>query len=232
MRFLYDGKLNELDYEIAKKIEKNPYIIINNNIYYSAKNLDVSASKLTKYCQKINMAGFKEFKYKLQQELLYIDGVGLPISNVSYSKLVNECVSPATLKNLLYIHDKIKTASRIIVVDAQPENMFSRHLCYSLRRKTNKDVMYYALNQNFSYEFLDQEVVVIIIDPQNIAAEFANAWYRSGHYYFHLCTKSIYSNRNYYPVIIDRVRLHLDLDAKIITILNWISNSNILEKSD
>ncbi len=233
MTFLYDGKLNGLDFEIAAKIERNPYIIINNNIYYAAKNLDISPSKLTKYCQKIKLSGFKEFKFKLQEELYQQNFNELNFIDQSNNHVINECAKATTIKNLYLVDEKICATNRVLVVDSDMSSGLARYLCYRLRKTTNKDVIYYDTKQNFSHEFVNQSIVVIVIDAHNQALEMVNNWYRRGHKFFHICSRTEYSQPGYYPILINDENVGLSMTAKLVTILDWIVNERQeIKKSD
>ncbi len=233
MTFLYDGKLNELDFEIAAKVERNPYIVVNNNIYYAAKNLDISPSKLTKYCQKIKLSGFKEFKFKLQEELYQQNLSDLNFASQNNNQLINECIKAATLKNLYLIEEKIIVTNRVLVVDSDMSSGLARYLCYRLRKTTNKDVIYYDAKQNFSHEFVNQSIVVIVIDAHNQALDTVNNWYRRGHQFFHICSRTEYSQPGYYPILINNANVGLGMTAKVVTILDWIVTERLeIKKSD
>lgn len=65
MEFLFQGELNKIDENIAKILYSERHEIVNKNISEVAEHCNVSPSKITKYCKKIGLDGFKELKYKM-----------------------------------------------------------------------------------------------------------------------------------------------------------------------
>lgn len=65
MEFLFQGKLNKIDENIARILYSERHDIANKNISEVAEHCNVSPSKITKYCKKIGLDGFKELKFKM-----------------------------------------------------------------------------------------------------------------------------------------------------------------------
>lgn len=218
MTFLYEGKLNELDTSIAQMIDSNPKIITDNNIFEASRLLGVSASKLTKYCQKIRLDGFKEIKFKVEQEL----------KREKYQKQDQKEISIEAIIQSRY-HSKlddipllINEATKIIIVTSLDNHSLGLYLCLKLREVSRKDVVVYVLDQKFSFEYLEGTVVTILIDEYTQMSPLLSDWFRSGNSYIHIMNEALLQTTNYYPLAVTDENTNLPFDAMVIIIFEWI----------
>ncbi len=58
--------MNNLDLEILRAILDNEQLILSHSIHEFAERINVSASKITKCCQKMGLSGYKQLKAVLQ----------------------------------------------------------------------------------------------------------------------------------------------------------------------
>lgn len=217
MTFLYEGKLNDLDTSIARQIEANPSLIIDNNIFVAADILGISASKLTKYCQKIKLHGFKEIKFRLVQEQKREKNVQLLETKIKIEDLIN----PEYIFVLTEIPKLINNADKIVLICNSSSLEFAKYLCYKLR-KVSLNVVAYAIDQQCSFEFLSDNVVVILIDSEDELVYNDKRWYRSGHYYLQITTQSNLNHYNYVPIVISNSKSQLPFDVKVMLLFNWL----------
>lgn len=220
MIFLYEGKLNNLDYKIAKQIEKDPTIISQHNIFDAADILGVSPSKLTKYCNKVSLNGFKEMKYKIIQELDYQENLKMDISDVK----INDLFTSATNKNIRNSLDLIREHERIIIVCSSLYRDLGNYISRKLRLHLNINSFCYAMEDDFQVEYLNQEVLTIFID-NNIDIDKKTKWYRTRQNYIHLTTKPIMPFVGYVPLVSNEPQCSLSYDIRVMIFFEWIINN-------
>ncbi|MGL4589127.1 MAG: MurR/RpiR family transcriptional regulator [Mycoplasmatales bacterium] len=68
LKFLYGTKLSQTEYNISQLIEANISTIIGMSITEIAEFCSVSPSKITKYCKKLGLSGYKELQYELRHK--------------------------------------------------------------------------------------------------------------------------------------------------------------------
>lgn len=222
MNFLYEGKLNKLDLTIARKIEENPTIITSCTIFEAAELLDVSPSKLTKYCQKIKLKGFKEIKYKLvQDEATQQIEDELSISEFKIKRLIDK----ETHQKLLEVPKLLRQSTKIIVVASAANYSLASYISTKLRIYTKRDAVPYINTQNFGFECTDPNVVIIIIDEENEISDFSVSWFRPGNKYIHITKKIAKPVSGYYPLKISKRSRDLPFDAIVILLFRWMAKN-------
>ncbi len=218
MLFLYEGKLNDLDMVIAKAIDANPEIILNNNIFEAAEIIGISASKLTKFCQKINLSGFKEIKYRLEQEIQNDNYMVQSGNEIDLKEVINNQYH----HRLIDIPPLINNCTKILVVTNIKKSTLANHIAYELRTALETNVVSYTTNHDFSFEYKDENVLTVFIDKCNEIDVFSCKWYRRGYNYIHLAEKQLPPHENYYPVYVGETELNYPFDIKVLMILSWI----------
>lgn len=218
MLFLYDGKLNQLDLAIAKEIDANPYIILENNIFVAAEILGISASKLTKYCQKIKLKGFKEIKFKIKQELAEIEYLEQNTNNIDIKSIINYDYHNriVDLENLLFGCNKL-----IIVYDSQNTSL-AKFIASELRSCLWVDVISYSYNQEFSFEYAKSKPLTMFVDQSGKINLRSAMWYRTGNEYIHLTDELLIPTQNYYPIALAESKLNYSYQIKVVMIVSWI----------
>ncbi len=220
MLFLYEGKLNDLDMVIAKAIDSNPEIIIDNTIFEAADIIGVSASKLTKFCQKINLSGFKEIKFRLEQEL----------QNKKYLTQNVNIINIKSVINIQYHHrifdvpPLLINAQKIIIVSNSDYYYFARYIAGELRRILKVDCTSYISDQDFSFEYLDEGVLTIFIDEHGKIDCMETKWYRRGNKYVQISMEKLSPQNSFYPICVSDVELDYSFDVKLLIILSWIKS--------
>ncbi|WOO87163.1 hypothetical protein RZE82_08600 [Mollicutes bacterium LVI A0039] len=219
MVFLYEGKLNDLDISIAQRIEKNPEIVTDNNIFRAADILEISASKLTKYCQKIGLKGFKEIKYKLDEELIrtqlqrQADHCDFKITSILDQK---------NHKHLIAIPKLLASSSKIIIVSNSSFQALTSYLAIKLRLDYHQAAINYTFDQDFSFEYLDDQVLTILVDETSQVTNFSSKWYRPNQNYIHITAKALKQQADYYPLSIINSEIKLPFDAAVMLIFSWL----------
>lgn len=221
MFFLYDGRLNELDHQIACEIEKNPQFVISHNIYQTAEHIGISPSKLTKYCQKIKLSGYKELKYKIQSSIdqqKYLR----QMDTMQDFTLITKIIENSTINNLYSLPALIDKCNKIILICDQSDLGLGNYFTYKLRKSLNKDISVYPYTANYQHEYITENVLSIIIDTsQTITKEYLYS-NRVGDNYVHYCSTPLNSHINYYPIKF--IEGDIPFDAKLCLIISWISN--------
>lgn len=220
MIFLYEGKLNNLDYKIAKQIEEDPTIISEHNIFDAADILEVSPSKLTKYCNKVSLNGFKEMKFKIIQELNYRENSKMDISDIK----INNLFSNATEKNIRTALDLIKDHERVIVICQCQYLELGNYVCRKLRINMDKNIFCYASDDCYQIEYLNENVLTIFIDNE-IDVEKKNKWFRTRQNYIHLTNNPIMPFVGYVPLATDEFKSNLSYEIKIMMFFEWVFNN-------
>lgn len=220
MLFLYDGKLNDLDLSIAKQIDANPEIILENNIFDAAQILGISASKLTKYCQKIKLKGFKEIKYKIEDEIRSIRYNSDIKTNIDIKRLIN----PEYYGLIKGASNIVMTCSKIILICDDENYKLGMLLVTELRRLLMIDVVCYYEKQEIDFEYLNHEPVTVFIDESGSFNVRNPNWYRPGNDYIHLTNKQFVPCEGYYPICLENANLKYSFNIKIMVVLTWIKN--------
>lgn len=220
MIFLYEGKLNDLDYKIAKQIEENPTIISGHNIFDAADILGISPSKLTKYCNKVSLNGFKEMKYKIIQELEYQENMKMAISDVN----INNLFTLATSKNVRNSLDLINNSERMIIVCSSQYVDLGNYISRKLRLNLNINCFCYAMDENFQIEYLNQGVITVFLN-NNIDENRKTKWYRTKQNYIHITTKAIMPFVGYIPLVSDEDRCNLSYEIRVMIFFEWVINN-------
>ncbi len=218
MIFLYDGKLNDLDLTIAKQIEADPHLILDNNIFEAAEILGVSASKLTKYCQKVQLKGFKEIKFRVNQELndsLYIEQSKdtIDIKSIINSEYHNRIPDLELL---------ISNCSKIVLISDSNSQALATFATSELRRGLGIDVVNYTNMQDFSFEYFTDNTLTIFVDQPGTLELTSSMWYRVGNKYLHLTEQELLPAKNYYPINLDNSQLNFSYSIKLVMIIAWI----------
>lgn len=226
MTFLYDGKLNELDLQMAYRIEQNPIIITQNNIYDAAHLLDVSASKLTKYCQKINLSGFKECKYKVtqavEQQKIIDPKIDIDIRNViddEYQYIIS------------LVPQLFAECQKILIISSSDNSALAYCIARKLRAMIHKDVVTYTFEQNYNFEYIESSVLVLVIDESDLISKTNNEWYRQGQNYIHITNFPLVRQPGYYPLPVGNSRSTIPFDVKVLLISNWFKTTSIKKKT-
>lgn len=217
MLFLYDGNLNALDLMIAKKIEKTPQIISENNIFEAAQILGISASKLTKYCQKINLKGFKEMKYKLSQELEKSLELQPKLDNINIKEIVNDQFH----SRLFTMPALLQSAKKIILITDAICHPLASYICYQLRSSLHVDVVVYQYEQDISFEYFSDDVLTILIDKTGDMQNSTSGWYRLGYKYIHITPNVKMYHDDYIPICLNDSMLSYPFDLKVLIIFEW-----------
>lgn len=220
MIFLYEGKLNNLDYKIAKQIEEDPTIISEHNIFDAAEILGVSPSKLTKYCNKVSLKGFKEMKYKIIQELDYQENIKMDISDVN----INNLFTSATCKNVRNSLDLIKGHDRVLIVCSSSYIELGNYISRKIRMNLNINCFCYTMEDDFQIEYLNQGVLTIFIH-NNINVDKQTKWYRTRQDYIHITTNPIMPFVGYVPLVVDKDKYKLSYEIKVMIFFEWIINN-------
>lgn len=155
--------MNNLDLEILRSILDNEQLILTHSIHEFAAKTNVSASKITKSCQKMGLSGYKQLKAVLQFRdnissenafviLLKIEELkkeleGLEKDQVNYKLLQNKYKE---FYLLLSNAEKIKTSELTSLVTNTLVSILRYYICLS----KNEDEEYYF---DF-YELIVQEV--------------------------------------------------------------------------
>lgn len=219
MTFLYDGKLNALDTTMAKKIEAKPSIITTNNIFDAAENLGVSASKLTKYCQKINLKGFKEMKYRLIQELQH----ERYFQHTTSILRIEDLIKKESYQKLFELPDIINNSRKLIILVNEDDLYFGQHVVNIFRRKLAVNAVVYSFSQTVSHEYLENEVVTILIDRKQTLSSLSKDIYRIGNKYVHITEKTLHIKQGYHPIItIDTEEADTSFDVIVLLIFDWL----------
>lgn len=220
MLFLYNGNLNKLDMLIAKKIENKPQIIIDNNIYGAANEIGISASKLTKYCQKIKLAGFKEMKYKLNQELNYKVELKRRELNYSLKNIID--TNYYTLAN--EVRELIRDKNKLIIISNSEKFMLNLYLSQKMRMDLNIDIVSYVDTQNFNFEYLGDKPITLIIDEKNEIDICLASWYHIGLNYIHLTSQALAPTSGYLPLCLrTKVQIY-NFDILIMLVIQWVTS--------
>lgn len=220
MLFLYDGRLNELDLSIAKQIDANPKIILENNIFDAAQVLGISASKLTKYCQKIKLKGFKEIKYKIEEEIKQIKYTNETKVNIDIKKVVN----PEYFGLIKGASRLILATSKIVVITDEENYELGKLVVSELRRLLVIDVVCYYEKQEMDFEYLNQEPLTIFLDACGKFKLHNPNWYRPGNSYIHMTNEAFAPCEGYYPISLANTDIKYSFNIKIMIILTWIKN--------
>ncbi len=215
MVFLYEGKLNELDLRIAYLIEQDPTIVSENNIYDAADLLEVSASKLTKYCQKIGLTGFKECKYKIteaieQQKLIN------PQIDLDITKFIDSEYQYV----LSLIPNLVAQCQKVLVITSSNNTDLGYYISRKLRAMIHKDVVNYSFEQNYQFEYIATNVLVLLIDENEYIANNDSSWYRQGQNYIHVTNQPIAPQQGYYPLAVGNSKSTMPFDVKVLLISN------------
>ncbi len=219
MTFLYDGKLNVLDTAMAQKIEAMPTIITTNNIFDAAESLGVSASKLTKYCQKINLKGFKEMKYRLIQELEHERYFNTQSTIIKIEDLIKK----ESYHKLFELPTLINDARKIIILVTEDDLYFGQYITSILRRKLAIDVVVYSFSQDVSHEYLESHVITIMIDRTLSLKTVSNDIYRTGNKYIHIAEQELQVKAGYHPIMpVDFDSANTSFDVIVLSIFNWL----------
>lgn len=220
MLFLYDGRLNELDLSIAKQIDTNPRIILENNIFDAADILGISPSKLTKYCQKIKLKGFKEIKYKIEDETKSIKYT----EELTYNIDIKALISHEYFDLVKEVSALILSSEKIIIIADECNYSLANLLCSELRKLLANDVVCYFEQQEFDFEYLSSKPVTILIDQAGKFDLLSPKWYRIGNPYIHLTNEKLVPRENYYPISLANASLSYSFQIKVVMILAWIKN--------
>lgn len=218
MLFLYDGRLNELDLSIARQIDANPKIILENNIFGAAQILGISASKLTKYCQKIKLKGFKEIKYKIDDEIKKRNYAEELKYNIDIKALINgeyyTLISEAA--------NIILNSSKIIIITDDENYALARLLVSEFRRLLAIDAVCYYQKQEFDFEYLNNAPTTIFLDEYGAINLYEATWYRPGNYYVHITNQMLVPRENYYPISLSNSSINYSFHVKVVMILSWL----------
>lgn len=218
MLFLYDGRLNDLDLSIARHIDANPNIILENNIFGAAQILGISASKLTKYCQKIKLKGFKEIKYKIEDELKLKKYAEDTIYNIDIKSLIN-----VEYYNIIIEAARIVSkCEKIIIIVDEENHSLAMLMVTELRKFLAIDVVCYYEKQEFDYEYLSEQPVTIFLDEKGTINLQSAKWYRTGNPYIHLTNRQFVPRENYYPIGLSNASINYSFHVKIVMILTWL----------
>lgn len=223
MLFLYDGRLNDLNLSIAKQIDANPKIILENNIFGAAQILGISASKLTKYCQKIKLKGFKEIKFKIDDEIRknkYAEEMkyNIDIKSLINSEYYNLICEASTL---------ILKSSKIIVITDDDNYTLACLMVAEFRRLLAIDVVCYYQKQEFDFEYLYNDPCTIFLDERGSIKLYDATWYRPGNKYVHFTNQMLVPRENYYPVSLTNAELNYTYHVKIVMIIAWLKKIKI-----
>lgn len=219
MTFLYDGNLNALDTTMAQQIETMPTIITTNNIFDAAEKLGVSASKLTKYCQKINLKGFKEMKYRLIQELQH----ERYFNNQPEIFKIEELIRKESYQKLFELPSLIEGSRKIIILVTEDDLYFGQYLTNILRRTIAIDAVVYSFSQTVSHEYLEANVLTIIIDRTLVLQSLSNDIYRVGNKYIHIADEALQVKPGYHPITtVDSQASNITFDVIVLSIFNWL----------
>lgn len=220
MVFLYDGKLNDLDVTIAKKIEENPQIILDNNIFDAAAILGISASKLTKYCQKISLHGFKEIKYKIQQYKVNQLYLNENIDQINIKDIINH----QFYKRIIDVPPLIRDCEKIIVICDDNGLEFGNYITKELRKALKIDTICYTQSQDFTYEYINSKVLTIILDETGVFDLYNIKWYRLHNNYIQISSQMIEPAEDYYPISFKDANHVLPFDVGVIMLISWFKN--------
>lgn len=220
MLFLYDGRLNELDLSIAKQIDANPKIILENNIFDAAQTLGISASKLTKYCQKIKLKGFKEIKYKIKEETKILKYKEDAKVNIDIKTIIN----PEYYGLIKGASNLIFTSTKIVVIADKENYELGKLVVAELRRLLLIDVVCYYEKQEIDFEYLKQEPLTIFLDEGGNFELHDPNWFRLGNSYIHFTNEHFIPCEGYYPICFGNTNLKYSFNIKIMMVLTWIKN--------
>ncbi len=227
MTYLYNGKLNELDKSIAQKIEDDPYFFVDHNIFESSDYLDISASKLTKYCQKIGLTGYKELKYKIrtsiEQSKYLVEGDG-ENSFVLLAKFVDE----ACLVNLFSLPKLLHEKKRVVIIAGYHHLPLAQYMAKRLRQTSGKDVVAYEIGESYQHEYRSADVIAVVIDDEKrkIEEEMAIEATNYNVSIIHIAPYGMKITESYLSIKISEDMHSLPYDAKLFMIISWLIKFN------
>lgn len=221
MNFLYNGKLTKMDLQIARAIEQDPQLVVDCNIHQLAQKLNVSATKITLYCKKINLSGFKEFKYIISQYIYEQNNNKSKVGNIN----IKDIVSIECYHQLVSIVQLLIDASKIIVVTYSNSLEFANYIARKLKVETKVETSAYLAIQNFSFEYNDVKVLTIFLDEYNQLDLYNIKWYRPESYYIHISTDIQSEKADYYPISFNQMNNQLPFDVAVIISLTTLLNN-------
>lgn len=223
MTYLYNGKLNDLDKNIAQQIEDNPYFIVEHNIFQSSDFLGISASKLTKYCQKIGLTGYKELKYKIRSSIDQSKYLANEDSENSFM-LITKFVEEACLTNLFAMPKAISDKKRIIIIAANNYYPLAEYFCKRLRQVSGKDVCVYKVDEDYSQEFRCADALMIVLDDMahKMNVDVMEDALHCTVNIVHIAPYSLKMNELYTSIKISNEQYSLPYDTKLFIIITWL----------
>ncbi len=223
MTFLYNGKLNDLDFKIASFIERNPCFVTNNDIFTIANRIDVSASKITKYCQKIGLTGFKELRYKIA-EILKVNA--LSSDDFSSQLVISDLIQWRSVDNFERCKYLITASKHIAIIATNEQIGLAMYLCQKLRSRYAKDIFYYEQHvdlENFktSSDFL----FIVLGQTEDFFKQHKAMKMRiSRSKIIHLCNEELSLGNYYYPILVDEENWSFSNEIKHFIILTWLAS--------
>lgn len=223
MFFLYDGKLNDLDLKVAKRIEDNPQYVINHNIYQTAELIGISPSKLTKYCQKIKLSGFKELKYKIQTNIQQVTYLKRSEQMEDFTVLL-KFIDLNTIGNLYLIPKLIDECEKILIICGSYDIGLGNYFTLKLRKYIDRPIFTYPVGANYNHEFASGAVLSIVIDTTNTIQDRDIVSLRPTDKYIHFGNTQVSSISNYIPILFTDNGSPMPFDSKLCLVISWIIN--------
>ncbi len=160
MKYLFNQKLTNVEMEIAQYFHHNYQELKDKTISDVANECHVSASKISKYANKIGFSGYKELKYQLLQENNKV------VQNKSvefHKKQINQFFELFNIEQVEQLAMEIKNHQKVILWGDGPSRKVAEYFESRIRIASNTQVVTYSDRQTFNLDLASSTETLVII---------------------------------------------------------------------